>query len=217
MMNQSCRLDNGMRVLLAILALTAFTGCASIDSFHATPRNVCAGDTVTVAWQAKGNVELTSTPPARQTSVQSSEGPAQFVVQESTRFALSASRLFSKKTARADVVMVARESKEFGDLARCESSAEGVVLSLLLQDPQVSSALRVATVTNMNARSIVLRKENVRVTLMPGQPSSDFARQSAVGLWEVKAALNPGENCNEALTQLRDRLSIRIAFSCREE
>lgn len=203
-------------MLPGILSAALITGCASIESFHAAPRNVCAGDTVNVTWQAKGTVELTSTPPAHQTSASSSEGSAQFVVQESTRFALNASRVFSKKTALADVVMVGRESKEFGDLAQCESPAEGVVLSLVLQDPQVSSALRVMTVTNMNARPIVLRKENVRVALTAGQTSSAFATQPAVGLWEVTAALNPQETCDEALAELRDRLSIRIAFSCRE-
>ncbi len=203
-------------MLPVILGAALITGCASIESFHAAPRNVCAGDTVNVTWQAKGTVELTSAPPAHQTSASSSEGSAQFVVQESTRFALNASRVFSKKTALADVVMVGRESKEFGDLAQCESPAEGVVLSLVLQDPQVSSALRVMTVTNMNARPIVLRKENVRVALTAGQTSSAFATQPAVGLWEVTAALNPQETCDEALAELRDRLSIRIAFSCRE-
>ena len=203
-------------MLRGILSAALVTGCASIDSFHATPRNVCAGDAVNVTWQAKGTVELTSTPPAHQTSAQSSEGSAQFVVQESTRFALKASRLFSKKTALADVVMVARESKEFGDLAQCDAPAEGVVLSLVLKNPQVSSALRVATVTNMNARPIVLRKDNVRVALTAGETSSAFATQSAAGLWEITAALNPRETCDEALTELHDRLSIRMAFSCRE-
>ncbi|WP_413936383.1 hypothetical protein [Nitrospira sp. BLG_1] len=203
-------------MLPGILSTALITGCASIESFHAAPRNVCTGDIVNVTWQAKGTVELTSTPPAHQTSASSSEGSAQFVVQESTRFALKASRLFSKKTALADVVMVARESKEFGDLAQCESPAEGVGLALVLKDPQVSSALQVATVTNMNARPIVLRKENVRVAIMPGQTSSAFSTQPAAGAWEITAALNPRETCDEALAELHDRLSIRIAFSCRE-
>lgn len=87
-------------LLPGILSASLITGCASIESFHATPRNVCAGDTVIVTWQAKGTVELTSTPPAQQTSAPSSEGSPQFVVQESTRFALKASRLFSGRWGR---------------------------------------------------------------------------------------------------------------------
>jgi hypothetical protein len=202
--------------LVAVLWPLVLTGCVSIESFQASPRNVCAGDAVTVKWQAKGHVELEANPPLVHTGSKPSVGSEQFLVQQTTRFVLNAGCLFSHKTADADVVVVANAPKEFGDLASCAMPEQGLTLSLPLQEPQVSSALRVTAVTNMNARPIVLSKENVRVTLLPGQTSTAFEHQTALGTWEVTASLNLNESCEDALAAVRDRLTFRIAFSCRE-
>jgi hypothetical protein len=91
-----------------------------------------------------------------------------------------------------------------------------LTLSVPLQEPQVSSALRVTSVTNMNTRPIMLSKENVRVTLLPAQTSRAFEHQAALGSWEVTAPLNQNETCDDALEAVRDRLTFQIAFSCRD-
>ena len=169
-----------------------------------------------MTWQATGHVELAATPPLPPTGSKQSSGAEQFTLQQSTRFALTAQCLFSHQTAEADVVVVANTSREFGGLASCEVPDQGMTLSLPLQEPQVSSALRVASVTNMNVRPIMLSKENVRVTLAPGQTSIAFERTPALGTWEVRSSLNPNETCDDALGAIRNRLTFRIAFSCRE-
>ena len=202
--------------LVTVLWPLVLAGCVSIDSFQASPRNVCAGDTVTVAWHATGHVELEAKPALAHTGSKPSVGEEQFLVQQTTRFVLNAQCLFSHKTAEADVVVVANAPKEFGGLASCMMPEQRLTLSLPLQEPQVSSALRVTSVTNMNARPIVLSKENVQVTLLPAQTSTAFEHQAALGAWEVTASLNPNETCEDALAAVRDRLTFRIAFSCRE-
>lgn len=202
--------------LVAVLWPLVLAGCVSIDSFQASPRNVCAGDTVTVSWQATGQVELEANPPLTRTGSKPPGGAEQFLVQQTTRFVLNAHCLFSHKTAAADVVVVANAPKEFGGFASCVMPVQGLTLSLPLEEPQVSSALRVTAVTNMNARPIVLSKENVQVTILPGQTSKAFEHLAALGSWEVKAFLSPNETCEDALTAVRDRLTFRIAFSCRE-
>ena len=144
--------------MLAVLWPLVFISCASIKSFQASPRNICSGDTVTVTWQATGHVELAATPPLPHTGAKESSGTEQFTLQQSTRFALTAQCLFLLHTAETDVVVVANTSREFGGMASCEMPDQGMTLSLPLQEPQVSSALRVASVTNMNARPIMLGK-----------------------------------------------------------
>lgn len=126
--------------------------------------------------------------------------------------------LFSHKTAEADVVVVANAMKEFGGLADCMIPEQKLTLSVPLQEQeqQVSSALRVTSVTNMNTRQIILSKENVRVILLPAQTSRAFEQQAALGSWEVTAPLNQNETCDDALESVRDRLTFQIAFSCRD-
>jgi hypothetical protein len=202
--------------LVAVLLPVILAGCVSIKSFQASPRNVCAGDTVTVSWHATGHVELEANPPLAHTGSKPSVGAEQFLVQQTTRFVLNTQCLFSHKTAEADVVVVANASKEFGGLVSCMMPEQKLTLSVPLQEPQVSSALRVTSVTNMNTRPIMLSKENVRVTLLPAQTSRAFEHQAALGSWEVTAPLNPNETCDDALEAVRDRLTFQIAFSCRD-
>jgi len=202
--------------LVAVLLPLILAGCVSIKSFQASPRNVCAGDTVTVSWHATGHVELEANPPIAHTGSKPSVGAEQFLVQQTTRFVLNTQCLISHKTAEADVVVVANASKEFGGLVSCMMPEQKLTLSVPLQEPQVSSALRVTSVTNMNTRPIMLSKENVRVTLLPAQTSRAFEHQAALGSWEVTAPLNPNETCDDALEAVRDRLTFQIAFSCRD-
>jgi hypothetical protein len=202
--------------LVAVLLPVILAGCVSIKSFQASPRNVCAGDTVTVSWQATGHVELEANPPLAHTGSKPSEGAEQFQVKHTTRFVLNTQCLFSHKTAEADVVVVANAPKEFGGLVSCMMPERKLTLSVPLQEPQVSSALRVTSVTNMNTRPITLSKENVRETLLPAQTSRAFEHQAALGSWEVTALLNPNETCDDALEAVRDRLTFQIAFSCRD-
>ena len=218
-MNKSQVCNHTFRPMLATILIVwsslAFTGCASIKSFQASPRNICAGDTVTVSWQANGQVELSANPTVPGTGSKQSNGSEKFVLQESTRFTLNAECLFSQKTAEADVTVVANAQREFGDLANC-ASPDGLRLSLNLQEPQVSSGLNVVSVTNMNARLISLTKDNKTVTIAPGQTTTNFEPTSATGLWEVKSALNTNETCDDALGAVHDRLTFRLAFACHE-
>jgi len=76
--------------------------------------------------------------------------------------------------------------------------------------------MRVTSVTNMNARPILLRKENVQVTLLPGETSSAFDHLPAQGTWIVTSPLKHSESCEDGLAAVHDRLTVRIAFSCRD-
>ena len=95
----------------AVLWPILLVGCASIESFQASPRNLCAGDTVIVTWQATGHVSLDANPSLSHTGPKNSEGSEPFTLQQTTRFVLSAQRVFSQKSAEADVVVVVNTPK----------------------------------------------------------------------------------------------------------
>jgi hypothetical protein len=122
---------------------------------------------------------------------------------------------FSSQTAEADVAVVP-PAREFGGLSSCSAAEHVVTLSVSLAEPQVSSAVTVASVTNMNPRDIVLTKGDVRDTIAPGAASSAFAGQPAMGIWTLRVLLAPDETCEHALASVAHRLTFRIAFACGE-
>lgn len=196
-------------------ALALCVGCASIEAFSANPRTVCAGDAVTVTWAATGDVTIGAEPPLPDTGAKRSSGSQRFVVDRDTRFTVQASRLFSDTRTEADVV-VAPPAREFGGVAACSSTERAIALTVPLGERQVSSTLRVSSVTNVNARAIVLSKGAVRATIPAGGHSAAFAGEPLAGTWTLRADLAPGESCEAALPSVASRLTFRVGFGCRE-
>jgi hypothetical protein len=198
---------------VSVLALCA--GCASIGAFSANPRTVCAGDTVTVTWAAVGDVTIAAEPAVAEIGPKASSGAQQFVVDRDTRFTLQARRLLSCEKTEADVV-VAPPAREYGGVAACSSAERAIALTVPLGERQVSSALKVSSVTNANARSVMIGKGAVRATIPPGGRSAAFDREPVAGTWTLRADLTPGESCEDALRALASRLTFRVGFGCGE-
>jgi hypothetical protein len=199
--------------VVPLLVLCA--GCASINSFSANPRTLCAGDAVTVTWDAVGDVTIGAEPAVAEVGPKSSSGAQRFVVDRDTRFTLKARRLLSCETTEADVV-VAPPAREYGGVAACSSAERAIALTVPLGERQVSSALKVSSVTNANARSVVIDKGAVRATIPPGERSGAFDREPVAGTWTLRADLAPGESCEDALRALASRLTFRVGFGCGE-
>jgi hypothetical protein len=85
-----------------------------------------------------------------------------------------------------------------------------------LGERQVSSGLKVSSVTNANARSVMIGKGAVRATIPPGGRSAAFDREPVAGTWTLRADLTPGESCEDALRALASRLTFRVGFGCGE-
>ena len=194
-------------------AVVLCVGCASIDAFSATPRTACAGDGVTVTWAASGDVTISAEPAVSDIGPKASSGSQRFVVDRDTRFTLKATRLFSCKTTEADVA-VAPPSREYGGVAACSSAERTIALTVPLAEGQVSSALKVSSVTNVNARPIVLAKGSVRATIPARGHSAAFDREPVAGAWTLQADLAPGESCEDALRLMASRLTFRVGFGC---
>ena len=207
------RLFRALRSVAPAVVLCA--GCASIEAFSANPRTACAGDAVTVTWAAVGDVTIGSEPAVSDLGPKASAGSQQFIVERDTRFTLKASRLFSCKRTEADVV-VAPPAREYGGVAACSSAERAIALTVPLGDRQVSSALKVSSVTNGNRRPVVLTKGGVRATIPAGGRSAAFDREPVAGTWTLRAVLAPGESCDDALRAVANRLTFRVGFGCGE-
>lgn len=201
--------------MLTFAVALACAGCASIQTFHVAPRNVCLGNPVTVTWAASGDTVLSAEPPLPGTGPVPSSGSQQFTPSQSTRFTLTVRRALSSQTAEADVAVMP-PAHEFGGLTSCSAVERALTISVSLAEPQVSSAMPVASVTNMNPRDIVLTKGDVRDTLAPGAASSAFAGQPAMGTWTLRVPLAPDETCAQALASVAYRLTFRLTFACGE-
>ena len=200
-----------LRAIAPVVVLCV--GCASIDAFSAIPRTACAGDAVTVTWVANGDVTISAEPAVSDIGPKASSGSQRFIVDRDTRFTLKATRLLSCKTTEADVV-VAPPSREYGGVAACSSAERTITLAVPLGEGQVSSALKVSSVTNVNARPMVLAKGSVRATIPARGHTAAFDREPVTGTWTLQADLAPGESCEDALRLMASRLTFRVGFGC---
>jgi hypothetical protein len=210
-----CVVGEPTTVILACLLALVCIGCASIESFRASPRRACVGDAVTVTWAATGDVVLSTDPALPVAGPKASSGSEQFTPSRTTRLTLHVRRGFSSETVEVDVV-ITPQAGEFGGVATCASAEHAIMLSVPLGEPQVSSALTVASVTNMNPREIILAKGHTQAIVPVGSHSTAFDRQPAAGTWTLQAPLAPNESCDDALRSVANRLTFQIAFRCGE-
>jgi hypothetical protein len=193
-----------------IIIVAASSACASIETFRAEPRSVCAGDEVNVEWKACGSVRLDATPTLPGAGSKPSRGSEAFTVDSPTHFELTVNGLFGEKTAEADV-SVAPPNRTFGDVASCES---GRLQAGFVLDKQVSGELAVSTVTNVLEREIIIEKEGRLVELAAGDGSRELEGEKVAGAWRLISPLRQGETCDQALDSVRQRLRVEIALRC---
>jgi len=211
------RLCTGISLLVLFGALVS---CAQVTHFDAQPRSVCAGDSVQLSWSARGGVTLQSEPALAQTGPKSSDGSEMIAVSTNTRFVLVAKRLWSSDKAERDVE-VTPKSLEYGDYAQCDVGTVSVSSKFTLATPELSQTLHVRSITNLNHRTIILQKVGacdapegcVSVTLDDGRATSELAGP-AVGQWTITAPLRHGEQCQDALTSIANRLSLKFNLVC---
>jgi hypothetical protein len=200
-------------LIYALLLATCLSACASIQSFQAKPRNVCAGDDVTVSWQASVPVELSAKPTLPGTGRMPPSGTATFPVAKPTQFVLTAPRLFGGDlTAEADI-QVAPEVQTFGNIASCSADERALSTVFALTD-QLAPTFVVKSVRNAFPRELIVRKDDRAARLAPGETSGTLRNTPVLGTWRLDAPLGPGESCDAALRSVRQRLSVEIHLDC---
>ncbi len=218
-MNQRARSDHPeyliqrlCRGLAVATAAAMLAGCASIHHFAVSPRTACSGDTVVADWSAAGQVQLSSTPSLQGTGKQPDHGQKPFLVHQSTRFVLTAKRLFGSKTAEADVSVAPRE-RSYGTVASCDAESRRISADLTLEH-QLSGSFSVATVGNPLDRQLRVAKAGKTQTLPPHGRSNAFRGEATRGVWQLSSPLAPGETCESAMRSIRQRLQMQLQLIC---
>ena len=199
---------------LGAVLLAGSLGCAHVYDFDATPRNACAGDPVTVTWKADGKVSLDAQPPVPGIGPKADQGSESFVIARDTRFVLHARALLSSAHAEKDIV-VAPPTLEYGTFADCSSDSRAIVSSFEVKE--VSPAVKLKGVVNVNARDIAIQPEGAgtpEVAVPASGRSESFQGQRAGGRWTVKSALGPGETCQDALRRVARKLVMKLEIDC---
>ena len=66
----------------------------------------------------------------------------------------------------------------------------------------------------MNARSLVITKDEVSQTVGELVSTPGFEGQPAQGLWKLRVPLEEGESCEDAIESVDGRLIIKFQLSC---
>jgi hypothetical protein len=187
--------------LLAALILLA--GCnAHVASFAVTPRHLCAGQDVHIAWEVQGNARLSIDPRTEGApdGAVDSKGQAAFKpTAAKTRVSLHATRWLGKSDgADYDVEVVTTAPIEIaGSLAG--SSCDNGVLTVATEAKGFSDDLRAGSVST-SKRALDIRHQatdgrEVTASVAPGSASDAFANLPIDGRWMLSTKLWAGESC----------------------
>ena len=185
------------------------SGCnAHIGRFDVTPRHICPGDEVMIAWEVTGSPTLTLTPKlsGAQDGPVATNGRVMIKPTAKTRVSLRVTRLGGEPTGAdvdVDVPEPVEVAADLNDAALCENGiltletdvkgfSPGVMAKRMggakrpLDIRRLDSAGKIATDSAGNP--IVAHLEH-------GEISRAFAAFPVAGDWRVSSPLGPGESC----------------------
>lgn len=198
-----------MRISAWVAIAAGGLGCpnAKITRLDATPRHVCPGDPVEIAWAFDGAGTMTITPPTAQAPAGrvGNRGTAVLRPTTDTAVDLQVTRRGGEPAGGRLDIELARSETLAASLAD-ESAAchDGVVtstahvknfaadLTVLELDVPPSHARAGYDITHVDART----REPVTAHVAPGAPGTRFAGQPINGDWIISSPLAPGEACD---------------------
>ena len=161
-------------------------------------------------------MSLASIPALPNTGDKPSRGTDAFVVQEPTRFELSARHLLKDAEPVEVEVDVAPPRHTFAEITRCSTEERELRAELELTD-QLSPEFTVRSVENVLERALRVEKDGRSAMLSSrGDTSTALEGLPVLGKWVMTSALLPEEDCDAARRSVRQRLSVAIHLSCGE-
>jgi hypothetical protein len=206
------------RVLLCFVPLSLCASCApAIYSFHAAPRRICQGDSVTLDWDASKGGTISAVPQQPTPGEVPEKGSATVTPTSSARFHLEVSNLWGSAGRDNDVELLAARSLPVGESvadpsARCEARALSVTA---LAPPDAWSAHAVvAGVTTLaqDAHRYHVEHAGVKVELAPGELTQAFKGTPVAGAWALSLTLLEGEQCGTQ--SVPHNLGIQLVAAC---
>ena len=213
----------GLRVCILLVALLG--GCLPkprIHLFTATPPVACPGDEVTLRWETNGPVRIEATPAVPSLGRKDDSGRQTVTISGPTRFHLEVFRVFGlKKQLTESEVLSPPKRLEYGVVDAegqshftCSTQTGALESSFLLDDSRLSSNVSIGQVANLNVRPLVISKGEVSARVEEGAKTPGFEGQPAQGLWRLRAPLDEGESCEDALESVDGRLILQFQLSC---
>jgi hypothetical protein len=201
-----------------LLLVFMCASCApSIYAFHASPRRICSGDTVTLDWNASKAGTISAYPQQPTPGAVPARGTAALVPNSSARFHLEVSNLWGSAGRDNDVEVLAGHSLAVGQSV-ADPSATCVdrtlqVIALAPADAWSTHAV-VGGITTLSEdkHRYHIEHAGVKVDLAPGDVSQAFKGMPVAGAWLLSLTLLDGEKCG---TQTVPRnLGIQLVAAC---
>ena len=191
-------------LLLSLTAVsTLIVGCGpKISEFTATPRRVCAGDTVRLAFKTRGNPHLLAVRHGTD-------------VADTTSYVLVAEGRGKQAYSPIDVVTFSPSARPVLAFDTDILGGDSLVGRDTLGADTWPDALQLDDVSADSGRAIVVRHGGTEGVVDPeegGNPA--WQGQTVSGAWEVRAALAPGEVAGDPAHAPPRHLYLRLGLVC---
>jgi len=206
---------------LSLLVLC--TSCApAIYTFHVAPNRICAGDKVTLDWNASKTGTISAKPEQSAPGDVPRTGTASVVPTSSVRYQLKVSNLWGSAARDNDVELLAGRTLPIGnsvaDPAHPASCTDST-LSVTAVTPASAWSDRaiVGGVTTLaeDKHRYHIEHAGVKVDLAPGQVSQALQGTPVAGEWLLSVALLEGEKCRTPTVPRN--LGIQLVAACNRE
>jgi hypothetical protein len=186
-----------------VAALCLLPGCGPcVRDFTATPRHVCAGQEVTVAWDVACRATMTAEPalPGIPNGAVAEHGRFTFTPDASTSIVLHLTPTFGHRTSSTQQVVVGTPveplTASLGD-EETEPGCDAHSVWATVHAKRFSEEITAATVESRpgDGRTYRVRHGGVEGTVSPGVVAHEFAGRPLAGDWVLTSPLAPGETC----------------------
>lgn len=197
----------GVGAWVAIAGSAACLHNAKIIRLDATPRHVCPGDPVEIAWEFDGTGTMTITPPIAQAPAGRVGDRGTAVIRPTTHTAvdLKVTRWGGEPAGGRIDIEVGRAETLAASLADPDAACHDGVVSSTAHVKNFAAELTVLEiaappvdaragydVTHVDART----HQPVTAHVAPGAPATRFAGQPIDGDWIISSRLAPGQTCD---------------------
>ncbi|HYQ27110.1 MAG TPA: hypothetical protein VER04_07820 [Polyangiaceae bacterium] len=201
---------------LPLLLLCA--SCApSIYTFHAAPRRICRGDSVTLDWNASKAGTISALPAQPTPGEVPAQGTASVVPTSSARFHLEVSNLWGSAARDNDVEVLAGRSLPVGQSvadpsATCADSTLAVTAQVPADAWSAQAVVGAVTTLGEDKHRYHIEHAGLKVDLSPGEVTQAFKGTKVAGAWALSLTLLDGEKCGTQ--SVPHNLGVQLVAAC---
>ena len=186
-----------------LVALAA--GCGPrISSFAVTPARACAGDTVMVAFSARGTASLRVAPSRVGSSIDTTR--YQLIVSKGGKTASASQDVLVYRQTDADTLVLGPTRRHGADSVRVVDNLESDLWPAFVV---------IGAITSASGRPIAVAHDGKVAIVGTGSAPTALDGSAVAGGWDLRAALLPGEEFAVAGRSPPDRLRLGVQIRCR--